>query len=164
VRYLWQTNERAEYLWRIHKVQNSLTHFTKSLHLNGGKDLQMELEILQIFCIPPKRSVCPPFVTHRQVDNPFPTTPAAPCHDRFMRRQRWFFVSQLRQILWYKEYKDTLTYPHKKTSHGVGAGDFGSQRSSSRSSAIASPIQCRGKCWLRKPQPPAKQTACSRCG
>jgi hypothetical protein len=49
-------------------IHNPLTHFTKSVHCNGGKDCNMrptdgKRNSASILCLPHKCSMCPPFVT-----------------------------------------------------------------------------------------------------
>jgi hypothetical protein len=76
-------------------IHNFLTHFIKSVRLNGGKeckcDLEMEKETLQVFLyLMCAQYVRPLWHGRRQSDNPFPLIPSAACRDRFLRWQRWF--------------------------------------------------------------------------
>ena len=82
-------------------IHNFLTHFIKSLRLNGGKeckwDLQMERETLQVLLyLMCAQYVRPLWHGRRQSDNLFPLIPSAACRDRFLRWQRWFVFVFLR--------------------------------------------------------------------
>jgi hypothetical protein len=68
------------YIYRV--IRNSLTHFTKSVNLNGGTtvkcDLQMERETAKFFAyLVSALCVRPLWRSRRQADNPFPPIAAA---------------------------------------------------------------------------------------
>jgi len=88
--------------WRLPSrgvFHNSLTHFIKSLHLNGGKDCNVvpadekrNFPSFYFFVAYLISAVCVRPLSHgrRQADNLFPPIPAAVRRDRFLRWQRWF--------------------------------------------------------------------------
>jgi hypothetical protein len=81
-------------LYRV--IHNCLTHFIKLVHLNGRKFCNMWptdgkrnssnflLYLVSAVC------VCCLWHGRLQADYPFPPIPAAACHDRYLRWQRWF--------------------------------------------------------------------------
>ena len=92
-------------------IQNSVTHCTKSVPLNGGKDsnkrpTNRKRNPRRFFYIHVSR-VRPFWHVRRDADIPFPPIRTAACHDWFPIRQRWFvFVS-----LWGKVKESVFLFP-----------------------------------------------------
>jgi hypothetical protein len=157
----WLHHSHVSNKYRV--ILNSLTHFIKLVHLNGGKDCNMRLTYgknLQVLaaCLISALCVCLLWHGRRKAENQFPPIPSEACHDRILRWQRWFvFAAQADPVV--EAIEKVLNLPRKKITRGVRSGDHGGQRSGAWSFAVVRLIQRWGKCWLTEPQPPTKLSA-----